>query len=242
MRALITGGSDGLGAAVVRQLTQAGAQIWIIDKSAPQTNPSLRFLPCDLAQPDDIAGLPAKVQQAGPFDLVVMSAGINAVGPFEAMPLTTIRNLHAINCAAPILLAQHLLAQDMIAAGGRLIFIASVSHFTGYPGASVYAGGKDALVAFARSLRRPLWADQRITVQVATPGPMRTAHAARYAPPGSTGRGRACPDRIARAILRSKRRAVIVPGVAARMMALFGRLFPVQATQAMRKTLYERLP
>ena len=173
MRALITGGSDGLGAAVVRHLTQAGAQVWIIDKTAPQTNQSLRFLPCDLAQPDDLAGLPARLQQAGPFDLVVMSAGINAVGPFEAMPLATIRNLHDINCAAPILLAQHLLAQDLIAAGGRLVFIASVSHFTGYPGASVYAGGKDALVAFARSLRRPLWADHRTTVQVATPAPMR---------------------------------------------------------------------
>jgi hypothetical protein len=70
---------------------------------------------------------------------------------------------------------------------------------------------------------------------------MRTAHAARHAPPGSTGRGRACPDHIARAILRSKRRAVIVPGVASQAMALFGRLFPVQATQAMRKMLYERL-
>ena len=242
MRALITGGSDGLGAAIVRALRSKGAALWIIDQTVPQTGADQQFVPCDLEQADAVAALPARLHGAGPFDLVVMCAGINAVGPFETMPPAMIRKVHDINCAAPILLAQGLLARGLIAPGGRVIFIASVSHYTGYPGASTYAGGKDALVAFARALRPALWRDHRIIVQVATPGPMQTAHAARHAPLGSSGRGRACPDRIARRILRSRWRSIIVPGAASQAMALFGRLFPAQATKTMRKMLYERLP
>lgn len=70
---------------------------------------------------------------------------------------------------------------------------------------------------------------------------MRTAHAARYAPPGSTETVRADPERIARVILRARRRLLIVPGAPAKLMAVFGRLFPGIATRAMRRIIFERL-
>jgi NAD(P)-dependent dehydrogenase (short-subunit alcohol dehydrogenase family) len=241
MRALVTGGSHGLGAALVRRLDADGVEVWIVDRAEPDAKGAGHFLRCDLADRDTLIELTGRLRAAGPFDLVVMSAGINAVGPFESMPLDVVRNLHEVNCVAPILLTRELLAHDLIARGGRLVFVSSLSHFTGYPGASVYAGGKDALVAFARSLRRPLWSRHGIRVQVAAPGPMQTAHAARHAPPGSTGRGRADPDLVARALLRARRRLVIVPGPTAKLSSLVGRLFPDLATRVMRKIIYDRL-
>lgn len=241
MKALITGGSQGLGAALVRLLTARGVQVCIVDRTPPTAPVGAAFVRCDLSDMEEISDLAQALPAEGPFDLVVMSAGISAVGAFESLPAVTIEEVLDVNCLAPILLSRELLASGLIERGGRLVFVSSLSHFTGYPGASVYAASKDALVAFARSLRRPLREGHGITVQVATPGPMRTAHAARYAPPGSTGKGRADPLRIARAILRARRRLLIVPGTRAKLMTVFGRIFPGIATRAMRRTIFERL-
>ncbi|MEX0957570.1 MAG: SDR family NAD(P)-dependent oxidoreductase [Rhizobiaceae bacterium] len=241
MKALITGGSQGLGAALVRCLIARGAQVCIVDRVPPTAQAGVAFVRCDLSDMDAIAGLALALPRAGPFDLVVMSAGISAVGAFETLPADTIEEVLDVNCLAPILLSRELLASGLIARGGRLVFVSSLSHFTGYPGASVYAASKDALVAFARSVRRPLRVGHGIIVQVVTPGPMRTAHAVHYAPPGSTGKGRADPDHVARVILRARRRLLIVPGLSARLMAILGRIFPGIATRAMRRIIFERL-
>lgn len=240
-RALVTGGAAGLGAAMVSHLLASGAEVWVVDRDAPLPDARVTALRCDLSQQAEVAALSDQLRGAGPFDLVVMSAGISAVGPFETLPEACVADVIAVNCTAPITLARDLLAQGLIAPGARLVFVASLSHFTGYPGASAYAASKDALVAFARSLRRPLWSAQRITVQIAAPGPMRTDHAARYAPPGSSGKGRADPARVARTILRQRRAFMIVPGLSARAMAGFGRLFPALATRLMRRIIYARL-
>lgn len=240
-KALITGGAAGLGAAMAAQLAASGAQVWIVDRNTPDAMPSLHPVQCDLVDIEALQPLADRLQAAGPFDLVVMSAGISAVGPFETLCPTALRDVVTVNCVAPVVLTRNLLARDLIAPGGRLIFISSLSHFTGYPGASAYAASKDALVAFARSLRRPLRNRHAITVQVAAPGPMRTAHAERYAPAGSSGKGRAEPAAIARAILRSSRRFMIVPGLPAQAMARFGRLFPDYATRTMRRIIFEKL-
>lgn len=240
-KALITGGAAGLGAAMVAQLLEQGCDVWVIDRDCSDAIPPDRMLQCDLLDLDAVRDLAARMQAAGPFDLVVMSAGISAVGPFETLPPEAVQNVMTVNCIAPVMLTRDLIARDLIARAGRLVFVSSLSHFTGYPGASAYAASKDALVAFAQSLRRPLRTKLSIMVQVAAPGPMRTAHADRYAPAGSSGKGRAAPADVARMILRRKRRFMILPGLPAQSMAQFGRFFPQLATRAMRKIIFERL-
>jgi short-subunit dehydrogenase len=242
MTALIVGGAQGLGAALANQLAARGTKVCIVDLVSPAAPPAgAVFVRCDLAASADLADLPNRLSAYGPFEMIVLSAGISAVGAFEGLAPEALEKVLNINCLAPITLSRALIAQGLIARRGRLVLIASLSHFTGYPGASVYAASKDALVAFAKSLRRPLRASHGIVVQVVTPGPMRTDHAERYAPKGSSGKGRADPAEIARAILRARRRLVIVPGMQTWVMATFGRLFPVTATRLMRRMLFERL-
>ncbi|MFU8883694.1 MAG: SDR family NAD(P)-dependent oxidoreductase [Rhodobacterales bacterium] len=240
-KAVITGGAAGLGAAIAQQLAASGFVVWIVDRDLPAFAPAEQALQCDLSDLDGLSQLSDHLIQIGPFDLVVMSAGISAVGAFETLPAAALRDVVAVNCIAPVILTRELLARGLIAKGGRLVFVSSLSHFTGYPGASAYAASKDALVAFARSLRRPLRSGHAITVQVTTPGPMRTAHAERYAPAGSSGKGRADPAEVARNILRNRRRFMIVPGLPAKAMARFGWHFPGYATRAMRKIIFEKL-
>jgi NAD(P)-dependent dehydrogenase (short-subunit alcohol dehydrogenase family) len=145
----------------------------------------------------------------------------------------------AVNLTAPLILTAQLLARGALPPGARLVLVGSLSSFTGYPGAAVYAGTKDGLRTLAASLRRPL-ARQGVRVQLVTPGPMDTPHAAAHAPPGASGRGRSDPARIARLILDRPRPAVLIPGLAARALATLGRVAPGLATGLMRRAIYDR--
>lgn len=135
-----------------------------MDRVPPEDQAGVTFIRCDLSGIDGISDLARALSAEGPFDLVVMSAGISAVSAFETLSADTIEGVLDVNCLAPILLSRELLAAGLFARGGRLVFVSSLSHFTGYPGASVYAASKDALVTFARSLRRALRAGHGITV------------------------------------------------------------------------------
>lgn len=241
MKALITGGSQGLGAALVRQLAAQHVEICVLDREAPPSAPGVSYLNADLAHPDALDASVARLERRGPFDLVIMCAGISAVGSFEKDTLGESFKVVTVNAIAPVILTQRLFAHNLLAPRGRIVFVSSLSHFVGYPGASAYAASKDALVGFARSIRRPSRKNRQVTVQVAAPGPMKTAHAERHAPPGSSEKGRMEPEVAARAILRSSRQFWIVPGASAKAFSLFGRLFPQTATRMMRRIIYERL-
>ena len=64
------------------------------------------------------------------------------------------------------------------AAGGTVIFVSSLSHRTGYPGAASYAASKGAIAVYAGSIRKPFRRALGVHVACAFPGPMKTEHAA----------------------------------------------------------------
>lgn len=236
-RALITGGASGLGAALLVQAQAAGWDVTAIDRAPAPPGFTGTWAVADLADPLAPARLAPLL--AGAFDLVVLCAGISATGQFEAIPEDTAQAVIDVNLTAPLILTAQLLAQGALPSGARLVLIGSLSTFTGYPGAAVYAGTKDGLRSLARSLRRPL-ARQGITVTYVAPGPMDTPHAAQHAPPGATGRGRTDPARVAAAILAGGRGGVLVPGLGAKALATLGRVAPRLATGLMRRAIYVR--
>jgi len=239
-RVLITGGASGLGAALVAQALAQGCAVTVLDVAPAPPDCPARWLRIDLG---DMAALAAlDLRAAGPFDLVVHSAGLSAAGRFETIDEAAQQAVLAINLTAPMVLTAQLVKAGALARGGRLVFVASLSVFTGYPGAAVYGGTKDGLVSFARSLRRPLWRSGRIRVQVVAPGPMDTPHAARHAPPGTDGRARVAPGAVARHILAGRGGFVTVPGGQASALAVLGRLAPDIMTRLMRRMIWARYP
>ena len=203
---------------------------------------NVMHIACDLADPAARELLLPAIVAAGPYDLVIHNAGISATGDFADIPASAYQRLVQVNCEAPMVLTAALMREKMIASGGALLFIASLSHFTGYPGAAVYAASKDALVAYAASVRRAC-AAMSVSVSVAYPGPLRTVHAARHAPPDADEARRMEPAVAARLILDGAYagRRTIVPGNLNRLYAIAGRLLPRVATMAMRRLIYERL-
>ncbi|WP_420408353.1 SDR family NAD(P)-dependent oxidoreductase [Hoeflea sp.] len=246
-RALVTGGSAGLGLAFVRLLASKGYDVLSVDRHKPSedgdANPGVvRHIGCDLsdrAQLDQILG---ELVSAGPFDLIVLNAGINATGPFEAIDLSTHLDVLRVNAEAPMIISARMLEAGALRPGGAIGFISSLSHFTGYPGAASYAASKDALAVFAANIRKVARA-REITVTVAFPGPLRTAHAEQHAPKGADASKRMDPTEAANAILADllAGRKSSVPGNANRAVAMLGRLAPKPLTALMRRLIYDRL-
>jgi cyclic-di-GMP-binding biofilm dispersal mediator protein len=242
MRVLLTGAASGLGAELMRACVARGDQVCALDRAPRPDGVRVDWVQADLAAVTDWVGLGAELAAKGPFDLVILNAGISATGPFETIALDRHSAVSRVNLHAPVQTTAQLVQLGALAQGGRLVFVASLSCFTGYPGAASYAASKDGLTSFAASIRKPLWREHRIAVQLVCPGPMDTPHATEHAPDGADASRRMSPAKVAWAILTAPaRREVILPGVGAKLAAKAGRIAPQAMTRIMGRVLFTKL-
>ncbi len=267
-RALVTGAAEGLGQALAAGLASRGFVVDAIDVQArpggetaaertaddvsrtgvavgdpPASSAAAgRWHVADLGDRAAVEALIPALVAGGPYGLVAFNAGVNATGRFEEISDAEHLRLLAVNAETPIRIATALVASGTLAPGGRLVFVSSLSHFTGYPGAASYAASKDALAVWARSIR-PAAARRGLTVTVAFPGPLDTAHATRHAPAGTDASRRMKPQTAASAILDAAfaGRKTVVPGFANQLIALTGNIFPGFLARRMRRLLFDRL-
>ncbi|MGI9354668.1 MAG: SDR family NAD(P)-dependent oxidoreductase [Rhizobiaceae bacterium] len=248
MRALVTGAANGLGLALTENLLEAGHEVVAADiDTAPLDEIVMRSRGecvarlADLASENSVKRL-LDVLADERFDLVVLNAGISATGPFEDIPVKAYERLIAINLKAPITMACSLMRMATIEPKGKIVFISSLSHATGYPGAAVYAATKSGIALYAKGVRKP-FAKRGVGVLTVFPGPIRTDHAERHAPEGARASKRMDPDKLARLILKAARGRAheLYPGTAASMAKTFSNLTPNLATRAMRKAIFDKL-
>ncbi len=240
-RALVTGAADGIGRALTLKYAAEGYEVVGIDHDqaraadvvdiAPGGRVSMRHV--DLATSDV-----AWVRDEDPFDVVVHNAGISAVGAFESVDAKEHERVIAVNFLAPLLLTRELMASAKVTAGGRIVLMSSLSHFTGYPGAAVYAATKDGLEMYGRTLQSSLHPAVRVTTVF--PGPTRTAHARRYSPDNSNERRRMAPEDLAELIFDSNR-ARLVPGPSGKVSAVVGRVAPRGGEALMRRLVFAKM-
>lgn len=238
--ALVTGGSAGLGRAVVEHLLADGWRVVSVDRDEGAAMPRLERVTCDLSDRDAVDALLSRMGATGPFQLAVFNAGVSATGRFEAIPLEAYRRLMTVNAETPMVLAAALVRNGHLS--GPMCFVSSLSHFTGYPGAAVYAASKDALAIYARSVRKS-FARRGVSVTLACPGPLRTGHAERHAPAGADASRRMPATVAARIILDATfaGRRLIVPGRANRLAAFAGAILPGPMMRQMRRLILDRL-
>ena len=242
-RALVTGGHAGLGLAFCRALTAAGYVVTALDRSAPDSAVPWTHRVCDLGDRPQLDAALHHLCAGEPFDIVILNAGVSSTGRFEKIPVEAHRRLITVNVEAPMVLCAALAGNGALAKGGKVLFVSSLAHMTGYPGAASYAASKDAVAVYAKSIRRSFRRALGVHVACAFPGPLRTDHAERHAPKGAKADRRMDPEEAARRIFAAMRwrRSVIVPGVRAKLFAVLGRLFPKLVTRAMRRIVFDRL-
>ena len=241
--ALVTGAAKGLGAAFCRLLAARGYRLVTVDREPiAETAPEQVHFECDLSDPEVVDRLIGGLVAHGPYSLVILNAGASATGRFATLPAEASEKLIRLNAETPMVMASSLAREGTFAPSASLVFISSLSRYTGYPGAAAYAASKDAIAVYAASIRKP-FAALGIAVFCAFPGPLRTAHAERHAPPEAKAESRMEPLEAARRILAAadKGKPVILPGANARLAAAAGTLFPAFTARLMRRILHDRL-
>lgn len=178
--ALVTGGTRGIGAAIVRRLAQKGAAVAFTYANSDQAAQDLvhrlgasgaRALAIK-ADSRDLLAVRAAVARAaselGGLDILVNSAGVFPAGPIEDATLDEINDTLAIHAAAVFVASQAALAH--MGEGGRIISIGSCfAQRVPYGGVTLYAMSKSALIGFTKGLAREV-GPRGITVNIVDPG------------------------------------------------------------------------
>src|ERR1700737_5587011 len=188
--ALVTGGSKGIGAGIVRRLAADGASVtFTYSRSEEQALQLVREiesaggralpLKADSASANELRGAVARTTEAlGPLDIFVSNAGILISGTIDTYSLEDFDRMVAINVRAAFigLQAAALEMKD----GGRIVLIGSNTAVrTAFPGGSVYSMTKAALAGLVRGAAIDL-APRAITVNNVQPGPTATEMTSRH--------------------------------------------------------------
>jgi NAD(P)-dependent dehydrogenase (short-subunit alcohol dehydrogenase family) len=179
-KALVTGASRGIGAAIALRLAQEGADVAVTyERSRDQAEQVRRdvetlgrkalALAADSADPAAMTGaVDAAAEAFGGLDILVNNAGIYRGGPFEQTTLADIDATLAVNVRA-VVLASHAAAARM-GEGGRIISTGScLAERVPDAGMTLYAMSKAALIGFTKGLARDL-GPRGITVNIVHPG------------------------------------------------------------------------
>ncbi len=175
---LVTGGTRGLGLAIVERLAGAGFRVHAVARRESDAIAALRkatdgavhFRACDLNDHGALHGLLATIAaESGPLYGLVNNAGIGTPGILATMPEAALESVIRLNTLAPILLTKYAVRSMMVGKEGRIVNIGSIVAETGYSGLSVYSASKAALGGFTRALAREL-GPLGITVNCVAPG------------------------------------------------------------------------
>lgn len=173
-RVLISGGTTGLGAAMVRSLSEQGARGVCIDLPGTQATHGWPVLAADVR---DEASVGAAVQQAlellGGLDVVLANAGmVPAWSALAEVPFPVWDDVFAVNVRGVFALLRF--ASPHVAAGGSVVLTGSLNSWRGDPNIAAYVASKHAVLGITRSLAMEL-GPRDIRVNAVGPGPIATA-------------------------------------------------------------------
>lgn len=179
-RALVTGGSSGLGLSMARALGLQGAQVHLVARSSDRLDEVAGVLAAegieasghaaDLADTASIARLAASVRSV---DILVNAAGINLRQPFGAVTANAFDLHMAIHLRAPFLLAQALAPSMKDRRWGRIVNVASLQSVRAFPDSAPYGAAKGGIVQLTRAFAEE-WSAYGITCNAIAPGFFRT--------------------------------------------------------------------
>lgn len=182
-RALVTGGSRGLGRAIAAGLVNAGASVVVVSRTAAEVEAAAAELGSTaypLAMDIAVAGQETTVVDqvedllGGPVDIVVHAAGVQHRQAAEQFDPVEWERILRINLTAPFMLSREIGARQLgRGATGSHIFIGSLTSLLSIPDISAYTASKSGVYGVVRSLSTE-WSGRGIRVNGIAPGYFRT--------------------------------------------------------------------
>jgi short-subunit dehydrogenase len=239
---LITGASEGIGAACAAEFARSGARLVLTSRSEARLHKSAAaagakdalIVPCDITDDGGRRRLVSRaVERFGAIDILINNAGLGLYAPAWSVPMEEARRLMEINFFAPLALTQLIAPQMRERRTGFIVNIGSIAGKVTLPWMTLYSVSKYALSSLTEGLRMELRASG-IRTMIVCPGYVKTAfqqHVISGKPPESMVRGRRfaiepreCAEAIRRGVERDAR--TVVTPASGWALTLASRLFP----------------
>jgi NAD(P)-dependent dehydrogenase (short-subunit alcohol dehydrogenase family) len=166
--AIVTGGAQGIGAAIARGLEAEGAEVVIVDLEPPEGG-----IRADVSSEEDVQRMVSQaLERNGRIDVLVNNAGLYAsleMRAFTEIPLEEWNRVMEVNVASMFLTCRAVVPVMREQGGGKIVNISSGTPFRGVPFLLHYVTSKGAIVALTRALAKELGKDG-IHVNCVAPG------------------------------------------------------------------------
>lgn len=176
-RALVTGASGGIGSAIAKALSDAGAEVALsgtrterLEEVAKDIAGTTHILPCNLSDLEAVDRLAPDAESAmGGLDILINNAGVTRDNIFMRMKDSEWDEVIAVNLTAAFHLARGAVKGMMKRRYGRIVSITSVVGVAGNAGQGNYAASKAGLIGMTKALAQEV-ASRNITVNTIAPG------------------------------------------------------------------------
>ena len=237
LRALVTGGSSGIGAAIARDLAARGCDLVLTARRKDALDEVARscagvkvdIVTCDLGAPGGAARVWDEATANSNVDILINNAGFGAFRPFAITEWTRDAEMLELNITALVDLSKRFVSAR---AGerGYLVNIASIGAYQSVPNMAIYAASKAFVRNFTEALHDELRGSQ-LSATCVCPGGTRTAfHEAAGAGDYSwiANASMMTADEVARASVRAmlKRKRTVIPGLINKISCFGVRLVP----------------
>lgn len=172
---MVTGGAQGIGAAIAERLAAEGADVVIGDLKVDEAAEFAARIGAGSGQLDvtDPENVNSFVEEQGPFDILVNNAGMDEFGFFTQTTPEQWGRVMAVNIGG-VFACTHAVLPAMQQAGyGRIVSIASEAGRVGSKGSAIYSAAKGAVIAFMKVIAREN-ARYSVTANSIAPGPIET--------------------------------------------------------------------
>ena len=181
--AVVTGGAQGFGKAIVERFVQSGAKVAIWDrdialaeKTAKALGDNVMAITCDVGDPASVAAARERtLERFGRIDILINNAGIaGAIAKTWETDVDDWRQVMRINLDGPFICSRAVVPLMITQNYGRIVNIASIAGKEGNPNAAHYSASKAGVIALTKSLGKEL-AGYDIAVNAVTPAAAKTA-------------------------------------------------------------------
>lgn len=237
MKAVILGGTSGMGRSISQQLVERGDSVFLLGigesdlarsaadlKSRHPKHLDAGYAICDLERPEGFeAALDAADAALGGFDTVIVTGALYATQDALEADIELTRRLVTVNYANTLVFCELARKRLLARGGGRLTVFSSVAGDRGRKPVAIYGSSKAGLSVYLEALDHKFH-DAGLSVLCVKPGFVKTGMTAGLKPPPFAGE----PEGVARAVIRAmdeKRPLVYAPGIWALVMMVI-RMLP----------------